>query len=126
MAASDDDNRAEDLQTTLSLDDVVFNGTTEYSKLFIGPYFNLTINQPALLRKLNASSKGVTWNRRLCFKGEFVSDRQYCDTCPPYQWSTLVGTPGHRARNCTRASTWAHAPGGAVLVPMSGGTPGLD
>lgn len=116
----DDKRRDQDLRTKLALDNADFTGSTYNSKLYVGPYFNLTFSD-SMRERINESSVGVVWRRRLCFKGEYVANSQYCDTCPPYQWSIVEGTPGHNATNCSAAPTLAIAPGGAVVVPLSGG-----
>lgn len=70
----------------------------------------------------NRSSTGIVWRRRLCDKGEFVAATNYCEECPYQQFSTTGAW--HERQKCDAASDAAYAPGGAVLVPQSGGAVG--
>lgn len=125
MADADDDDhddqalrREQDLNTTMMLNNVTFLGKRQHhSKIAAGPYFRLEFQNTAL----NISSDGVTSRRRLCSKGEYVSPSRFCQACPSYQFSTVQEVPGHSRAECEMAPRLAHAPGGAVLVPLSGG-----
>lgn len=122
MGDADDDDQAlsreQDLNTSLVLDNVAFLGKRQqHSKIAAGPYFRLVFKNTAL----NISSDGVTSRRRLCSKGEYVSPSRFCQACPSYQFSAVEEVPGHSQTECEMAPRLAHAPGGAVLVPLSGG-----
>jgi hypothetical protein len=128
MAGDNDDTDTEDddLQTKLAVHHVVFGGKSAADKLYIGPYFRLNITgengTDGVDTDYNRTSPGIVWRRRLCDLGEYMAATNFCEDCPSYQFSTAL--PGHQERNCTPANDIAHAPGGAVLVPLSGGRPG--
>jgi hypothetical protein len=130
-ARKEDQDKADDLQTMLEVKHVFFNGTSADDKLFVGPHFRLIINGTNVTKGFptdyNRTSPGIVHRRRLCDRGEYVAATNYCEECPSYQFSTVVapnGWAGHEERNCTPADNAAHAPGGAVLVPISGGNAG--
>jgi hypothetical protein len=130
-ARKEDQDKADDLQTMLEVNHVFFNGTSADDKLFIGPHFRLNISGTNYTRGFetdyNRTSTGIVHRRRLCERGEYIAPTNYCEECPSYQFSTVEapnGSAGHEERNCTPANDAAHAPGGAVLVPISGGNAG--
>jgi hypothetical protein len=103
-----------DLQTDLWVDIVVHGN--KGGNLVVGPYFYLRLLD---FSRLAPRSPGVVWRRRLCTgRGGFVSNSGYCERCPPYTYSVDVNYPGHNRTSCTDAPSIAHAPGGAVLVPL--------
>lgn len=127
----EDLDKTDDLQTTLEVHHVYFNGTSADDKLFVGPYFRLNITGTNVTcgfpTDYNRTSPGIVHRRRLCDRGEYVAATNYCEECPSYQFSTVEapnGSAGHEERSCTPANDAAHAPGGAVLVPISGGNTG--
>jgi hypothetical protein len=130
-AKEDDLKKVDDLQTMLEVHHVFFNGTSADDKLFVGPYFRLNItgtNGTGFDTDYNRTSTGIVHRRRLCGLGEYVAATNYCEECPSYQFSTEVvpeGERGHQRRNCTPANDAAHAPRGAVMVPISGGELGI-
>jgi hypothetical protein len=131
MAGVEDDvSRIDDLQTMLELHHVHYNGTSANDKLFVGPHFRLHMsgtNGSGWDTDFNRSSPGIVYRCRLCDLGERVAATSYCEECPPYQFSTVVGVPGHQERSCKPANnSTAYAPGGAVLVPLSEGEPCLS
>jgi hypothetical protein len=120
MAGGDNDDkvRDDDLVTTILVNNVSFTGGNIWERLLVGPYFNVNLIN---VSDFNLSSAGVVWRRRLCGKGEYLSASNFCEQCPSYQYSTVEEYPGHSERQCWDAPNSAYAPGGAVLVPLSGG-----
>jgi hypothetical protein len=87
--------------------------------LYVGPYFNLTFQSStaASSEPLNATSVGVTWRKRICGKGEYAAPSGFCEQCAAftYQMSGIL----HRNTTCALAPNNTHAPGGAVVVPLT-------
>jgi hypothetical protein len=123
---AEDPDKRYDLQTMLWVHDVFFNGTSATDKLLVGPYFRLNISgysgtnaTSRLDTDVNRAVTGIVHRRRLCDRGEYIAASQYCEECPPFQFSN-VAFP-HEQRRCKPATEAAIAPGGAVLVPIPGG-----
>jgi hypothetical protein len=87
--------------------------------LYVGPYFNLMFDgsTKAGNESLTAFSVGVTWRKRVCGKGEYVAPSGFCEQCAAftYQMSGKL----HRNTACPLAPNNTHAPGGAVIVPLT-------
>lgn len=118
------EDRRDDLQTMLEVHHVIFNGTGAADRLLVGPYFILLMSGINLTSGVgtdyNRTTPGIVHRRRLCDQGQYLSaSTNYCEECPPFQYSYVE--PMHEQRTCTPATELAVAPGGAVLVPISGG-----
>jgi hypothetical protein len=120
MAGGQDNDKLRDdnLVTPILANNVSFTGGNLWERLLVGPYFNINLID---VSDFNLSSAGVVWRRRLCSKGEYLSASNFCEQCPSYQFSVVEQYPGHSERQCSDAPNSAYAPGGAVLVPLSGG-----
>jgi hypothetical protein len=119
----EDLDKREDLQTMLGVHHVFFNGTSAADKLLVGSYFRLNVTGTNVTSGFgtdyNRTVTGIVHRRRLCDRGEYISASQYCEECLPFQFSNIRFP--HEQRHCTPATEAAIAPGGAVLVPVSGG-----
>jgi hypothetical protein len=77
-----------DLQTQL----VIRPGTNFHDNrgtgrhLYVGPYFNLTINASAEAnsKPLSPFSVGVTWRKRVCGKGEYAAPSGFSEQCAAF------------------------------------------
>lgn len=72
------------------------------SNLVVGPFWHISFTNLSLI---NESSEGVVWGRKLCRKGEYISNTtQFCTPCPAFSFSLLaindtIGTaPRHAAQ----------------------------
>jgi hypothetical protein len=110
-----------DLQTQL----LIGPGTDFYDNwgvgrhLYVGPHFKLTLNASteAGTEPLNASSVCVTWRKRVCGKGEYVAPSGFCEQCAAFTYQ--MSEEPHRNDACKPAPNNTHAPGGAILVPLT-------
>jgi hypothetical protein len=110
-----------DLQTQLIIghNTILYDNRGSGRHLYVGPYFNLSFADSAKHGRpaMNASSMGVVWRKRVCGKGEYAAPSGFCEQCPSFTYRMSGNL--HRDTTCPPAPNNTHAPGGAVIVPLT-------